>query len=54
SSDGADFYAHRAVLALVLPVFQTMVTLPQADDIPVVDMSEHSALLDQALRFFYP
>ncbi|KAJ7636246.1 hypothetical protein FB45DRAFT_1055718 [Roridomyces roridus] len=61
SSDGVDFYVHRAILSLVSPVFETMFRLPQPNasnserlDIPVVDVSETSIALDRALRFFYP
>ncbi|KAJ7290630.1 hypothetical protein C8J57DRAFT_1459096 [Mycena rebaudengoi] len=57
SSDGAEFYVHRAILALVSPVFETMFSLPQPNStaaIPSVDLQENSATLDRALRFFYP
>ncbi|KAJ7751350.1 hypothetical protein B0H16DRAFT_829478 [Mycena metata] len=57
SADGADFYIHRAILSLVSPVFETMFQLPQPDDapaVPVIDVQEVSAVLDRALRFFYP
>ncbi|KAJ7216438.1 hypothetical protein GGX14DRAFT_441517 [Mycena pura] len=57
SSDGVDFYVYKAILSLVSPVFQTMFMLPQPEPnppIPVVDLQEDSALLDKALRFFYP
>ncbi|KAF8213895.1 hypothetical protein K438DRAFT_1802473 [Mycena galopus ATCC 62051] len=39
SSDGADFYVHRAILAFVSPIFR---------------VQENSSILDRALRFFYP
>ncbi|KAJ7493948.1 hypothetical protein FB451DRAFT_1077599 [Mycena latifolia] len=57
SSDGADFYVHRAILSLVSPVFETMFSLPQAESspaVPIIDLQEGSATLDRALRFFYP
>ncbi|KAJ7132555.1 hypothetical protein C8R44DRAFT_664927 [Mycena epipterygia] len=58
SSDEVDFYVHRAILSLVAPVFETMpFTLRQSQGtpaIPVIDLAEHSAVLDQVLRFFYP
>ncbi|KAJ7116859.1 hypothetical protein C8R44DRAFT_674241 [Mycena epipterygia] len=57
SSDGVDFYVHRTVLSLVSPVFETMFALPQSDGapaIPVIDLEENSAVLDRALRVFYP
>ncbi|KAF7369606.1 BTB domain-containing protein [Mycena venus] len=57
SCDGADFRLHKAVLSLVSPVFRDMFTLPQPESalaLPVVDVSEGSAVLDRALRFFYP
>ncbi|KAJ6530554.1 hypothetical protein B0H19DRAFT_1006219 [Mycena capillaripes] len=57
SSDGADFYVHRAILAFVSPVFRDMFTLPQPatePEIPVIAVQENSSVLDRALRFFYP
>ncbi|KAJ7125953.1 hypothetical protein C8R44DRAFT_913129 [Mycena epipterygia] len=57
SSDGVDFYVHRTILSLMSPVFETMFTLPQSQGapvIPVIDLGELSAVLDRALRFFYP
>ncbi|KAJ7458247.1 hypothetical protein FB451DRAFT_1097839 [Mycena latifolia] len=57
SSDGADFPVHRAILALVSPFFRDMFALPQPEaepTLPVVQVAEGSAALDQALRFFYP
>ncbi|KAJ6562630.1 hypothetical protein B0H19DRAFT_101052 [Mycena capillaripes] len=57
SSDGMDFYVHRAILSLVSPVFETMFSLPQAESspaVPTIDLQEGSATLDRALRFFYP
>ncbi|KAJ6528526.1 hypothetical protein B0H19DRAFT_969012 [Mycena capillaripes] len=57
SRDGADFYVHRAILCLVSPVFETMLSLPQAPStsaVPIIEMQEDSINLDRALRFFYP
>ncbi|KAJ7744577.1 hypothetical protein B0H16DRAFT_1460623 [Mycena metata] len=57
SSDGVDFYVLRGVLSLVSSIFETMFRLPQPDGapaIPIVDLQENSAVLDRALRFFYP
>ncbi|KAJ7162676.1 hypothetical protein C8R43DRAFT_305516 [Mycena crocata] len=57
SSDGADFHLHRTILSLVSPVFRDMFTLPQPESdaaVPVVGVQEGSAVLDRALRFFYP
>ncbi|KAF7359669.1 hypothetical protein MVEN_00691100 [Mycena venus] len=57
SSDGADFYVHRAILSLVSPVFETMFHIPQPESapaVPVIDVSESSGALNRALSFFYP
>ncbi|KAJ7855318.1 hypothetical protein B0H14DRAFT_2754775 [Mycena olivaceomarginata] len=58
ASDGVDFYVHRTILSLMSGVFETMFGLPQAEECPptpaVVDVQEESAVLDRALRFFYP
>ncbi|KAJ6491647.1 hypothetical protein C8R47DRAFT_955073, partial [Mycena vitilis] len=56
SSDGADFYVHRHILALVSPIFRDMFTLPQPEStaaIPSIPLQEDSVVLDRALRFFY-
>ncbi|KAF7378354.1 hypothetical protein MSAN_00261500 [Mycena sanguinolenta] len=54
----STFYVQLAILSLVSPVFETMFTLPQAEDssqiYPVIDVQEASPALDRALRFFYP
>ncbi|KAJ6549880.1 hypothetical protein B0H19DRAFT_1298234 [Mycena capillaripes] len=57
SSDGAEFHVHRVILSLVSPVCETMFSLPQPNSspaVPVIDLEENSATLDQALRFSYP
>ncbi|KAF7292231.1 BTB domain-containing protein [Mycena indigotica] len=65
SSDAppTDFYVHKAVLALASPVFADMFSLAQPgpavttdgnEALPVVDVFERAAVLDKALRFFYP
>ncbi|KAJ6474969.1 hypothetical protein C8R45DRAFT_1103094 [Mycena sanguinolenta] len=59
ASDGVDFYVHRAILSIVSPFFQTMFTLPQAEEpsgqlYPVIDVSETSVVLNRILRFFCP
>ncbi|KAJ7479401.1 hypothetical protein B0H11DRAFT_2027333 [Mycena galericulata] len=57
SSEGADFYVQRGILALVSPVFCDMFTLSQPEaspEIPVIPVQEDAPLLDRALRFFYP
>ncbi|KAK6981117.1 BTB domain-containing protein [Favolaschia claudopus] len=59
SSDGIEFRLHKALLSLVSPVFRDMFTLPQpvsefSTTLPVVEVTETSAVFDQALRFFYP
>ncbi|KAJ7481368.1 hypothetical protein B0H11DRAFT_2023605 [Mycena galericulata] len=57
SSDGVDFHVQRGILALVSPFFRTMFTLPQPEsssEIPKIEMQEDAALLDRALRLFYP
>ncbi|KAJ7758985.1 hypothetical protein DFH07DRAFT_958130 [Mycena maculata] len=42
ASDGADFYVHRTILPELGP------------EIAIISVQEDSALLDRALRFFYP
>ncbi|KAJ7463495.1 hypothetical protein B0H11DRAFT_2285331 [Mycena galericulata] len=57
SSDCVDFHVQRGILALVSPFFHAMFTLPQPEsssEIPRIEMQEDAALLDRALRFFYP
>lgn len=65
TSDQVGFRVHRAILAIVSPVFATMFQLPQpgvphgscSDDatpLPVVDISEGSKALDALLRLCYP
>ncbi|OJT06926.1 hypothetical protein TRAPUB_2222 [Trametes pubescens] len=64
TSDQVDFRVHRAILAIVSPVFATMFQLPQPSvsqgndpsltSLPVVDVSEDSKTLDTLLRLCYP
>jgi hypothetical protein len=57
SSDGVDFHLHRAILSLVSSVLGDMFTVPQPDPAPIkptVEVAESSAVLNRALRFFYP
>jgi hypothetical protein len=54
-----DFRVHRCILLAGSPFFETMFSLPQpkctADDsVPVLDVSEPSAILHPLLRFLYP
>ncbi|KAF7378360.1 BTB domain-containing protein [Mycena sanguinolenta] len=46
TSDGVDFYVRLAILSLVSPVFETMFTLPQAENssqiYPVIDLTVDS------------
>ncbi|KAJ7618357.1 hypothetical protein DFH06DRAFT_1342633 [Mycena polygramma] len=48
SSDGADFYVHRHILALP----ESTPAIPSIP--PNIPLQENSAVLDRALRFFYP
>ncbi|KAI0766977.1 hypothetical protein BD413DRAFT_439343, partial [Trametes elegans] len=58
TSDCVDFQVHKAILAMVSPVFADMLALAQppagADARPVVDVSEDSGTLDALLRLCYP
>ncbi|KAJ7122693.1 hypothetical protein C8R43DRAFT_1032271 [Mycena crocata] len=58
SADGVDFRVHRLVLSLASPFFKGMFTLPQPNSvsptIPTISMAESAAVLDRALRFWYP
>ncbi|KAI0650369.1 hypothetical protein C8Q79DRAFT_381604 [Trametes meyenii] len=59
SSESIDFRIHRCILSAASPVFDGMFTIPQpASDvdiiIPVVPVTETSAVLDTILRFVYP
>lgn len=64
TSDQVDFRIHRAILAIVSPVFATMFGLPQPGgsqgnepgptSLPMVDISEDSKTLDTLLRLCYP
>ncbi|KAJ7647035.1 hypothetical protein FB45DRAFT_1051600 [Roridomyces roridus] len=65
SSNSIDFYTHKAVLALVSPVFRDMFEFPAPTDtlvegvdirngIPVVQLSETSGAIRQLLLLCYP
>ncbi|PCH36290.1 hypothetical protein WOLCODRAFT_166820 [Wolfiporia cocos MD-104 SS10] len=58
SSDGVSFRAHRIILTIASPFFQSMFDLPQSPNASgaaqVVPMSESSRVLDALLRFVYP
>ncbi|KAH9910965.1 uncharacterized protein BXZ73DRAFT_57418 [Epithele typhae] len=58
TSDHVDFYVHRLVLSLGSGFFESMLTLPQAEDTdpvrPCVDVVEDSATIDPFLRLLYP
>ena len=60
SSDGVHFRVFKIILSLASPIFADMFSIPppaskQSDDeIQVVDLSEHSKVLDVALRHLYP
>ena len=52
-----DFRAHRAILSIASPVFETMFSLPQPGtekSLPVCDMSEDAKTLEVLLRLIYP
>lgn len=52
-----EFRAHRTILSIASPVFETMFSLPQpaADkSLPVCDLSEDANTLDALLRLIYP
>jgi hypothetical protein len=60
SSDGVPFRVFKIILSLASPIFTDMFSIPppvsqQSDDqIPMVDLSEHSKVLDVALCHIYP
>jgi hypothetical protein len=52
-----EFRAHRAILSIASPVFETMFSLPQPGaekTLPVCDLSEDSNTLQALLKFVYP
>jgi hypothetical protein len=60
SSDFVDFRVHKAVLAMASPFFKDLLSLPQPSnsesvgDLPVVQLSESSELLDSLVSLLYP
>ena len=58
SSDGKELRVHRLILSLSSPVFQGMFGLPQPTDaspeIPCVDVSEPSDILQPFIQYLYP
>ena len=58
SSDGKELRVHRLILSLSSPVFQGMFSLPQPTDaspeIPCVDVSEPSDILQPFIQYLYP
>ncbi|KAK7023344.1 BTB domain-containing protein [Favolaschia claudopus] len=57
TSDGVDFRLHKTVLSLASPLLRDMFTAPRSapsTTLPVVDVTEHSSVLETALKFFYP
>jgi hypothetical protein len=57
-SDGKELRVHRLILSLSSPVFQGMFGLPQPTDpsseIPGVDVSEPSSILQPFIQYLYP
>ncbi len=60
SSDLIDFRVHKSILALVSPFFSDLLSLPQpsdsefVDELPVVQLSEDSELLNSLISILYP
>ena len=61
SSDKMDFRVFKIILSLASPIFTDMFNIPlppsenpDADEVQVVSLSEHSTALDVALRHIYP
>ena len=51
------FRAHRAILSIASPVFETMFSLPQPGaekSVPVCDLSEDANTVEALLRLIYP
>ena len=52
-----EFMAHRVILSIASPIFETMFSLPQPGaekTLPVCDLSEDANTLEALLRFIYP
>lgn len=57
SVDGVDFHNFKLILSLVSPIFKDMFTLPQNESelaVPVIPVTEHSAILYPLLLLSYP
>ncbi|KAI0278253.1 hypothetical protein BC826DRAFT_664232, partial [Russula brevipes] len=60
SSDGVHFHVFKIILSLASPIFADMFSIPSPesqdshDEVQVVTVSEHSGVLDLALRHLYP
>jgi hypothetical protein len=60
SSDLVDFRVHKSILAMVSPLFQHRLSLPQpfdseaVDGLPVVQFPEGSELLNSLISLLYP
>ena len=58
SLDGKEFCVHRLILSLASPIFQGTFSLPQPTDppsqIPSVDLTEHSDILQPFIQYLYP
>ncbi|EPT03047.1 hypothetical protein FOMPIDRAFT_1047409 [Fomitopsis schrenkii] len=61
SSDGTHFRAHRQILSIASPLFETMFSLPQPQrptslpgSLPVVAVEEDARTLENLLRILYP
>jgi len=60
SSDGANYRAHKAVLAMSSPFFKDLLSLPQPSDgelvdgLPVVALPEDAGLLSSLISLLYP
>ena len=60
SNDGVRFHVFKNILSLASPIFNDMFNLPSPppqgpnDEFQVVPLSEHSTVLDIALRHIYP
>lgn len=52
-----EFRAHRVILSIASPVFETMFSLPQPGvekTLPVCDLSEDANTVEALLRLIYP